>query len=119
MGHRLSPGPPAVRVWVARVTGALLPEVVARSIPRTRAMASMCYQRSLRTVPTLQGMMMFRILVSDRGLVVDARATADYVQNQALSECMRTLFMRIRFPQTAGRGQTLIELRIRFDQPES
>ena len=81
--------------------GRLPEDAVRQTIGRSVGGLKACYERSLRSSPTLSGGLTVEIEVDDEGRVISASATNNEV-GQEVSECVVGRLRSLRFPAPAG-----------------
>lgn len=61
-----------------------------------------CYERELRTDPTISGRLQLRFTITPTGGVSSARATENTTRSDALASCATNVISRLRFPAPEG-----------------
>ena len=106
---------PAVTLGRAEVTGHLDSEIIRRVIRRHRRGMQACYERQLRSDPTIEGRLVVRFTITPDGDVAIAIITENDTSDSDLGDCVLAELRRMTFPES----DTSIEVTYPFlFQPE-
>ena len=87
-------------------------------IKRNMAQIRYCYQRKLKTSPTLAGKITVKFVVTKDGMVSPATTAASTMASSAVESCINGRFMKFQFSQPKGGGIVLVSYPFIFS-PES
>ncbi|MCB9735842.1 MAG: serine/threonine protein kinase [Deltaproteobacteria bacterium] len=85
-----------------KVSGELDPGDVYRVIDGSIGKIQQCYERELRTKPSLSGKITFRWTVTEAGSVTAVREVTSTLGDPAVSACIQGVLKRLRFPKPKG-----------------
>lgn len=85
-----------------KIKGELDPGDVYRVIDGSIGKIQQCYERELRTKPSLSGKITFRWTVTEAGSVSGVREVTSTLGDPAVSACVQGVLRRLRFPKPKG-----------------
>ena len=86
----------------ANVSGRLAPEVIRRIVRRNINQIKFCYEKSLKTNPTLEGTINVRFVIGQDGSVKTANAQGSSFPDPSVTSCVTKVIFRMQFPQPEG-----------------
>lgn len=105
MARRVDPAP-AVRIGAAVAVGDLDKNLIKRYIRQQLARLRYCYEKQLRTNPTLAGTVTARFTVGPDGKVVEV--TAAGMNHPVVESCVADVIRTIQFPAANGGGNVVV-----------
>lgn len=93
----LSPGTP-------QVMGALAPEVIRRIVRARFAALRVCYEKGLKSNPTLGGRVNVKFVINQEGAVATAQDAGSTLSDAAVVSCIVGAFKAMTFPKPDGGG---------------
>lgn len=93
--------PPSVRMGATKVSGRLPPEVIQRIVRQHFGRFRLCYENSLRSDPTLEGMVTVAFTIDPKG-EVSATSHTTTMKDEAVGKCVERVFTGLSFPQPEG-----------------
>lgn len=93
---------PKVRMGATQVSGRLSPDAILPTVRRSFGRLRACYENGLRTSPGLQGRVAMRFVISHDGSVASAANAGSNLQDTDVLECVRRVFLSMRFPPPEG-----------------
>lgn len=90
------------------VSGSMAKSVVGRNIRRNTTRIRYCYERALKSRPTLNGKLVVELVIAANGRVTSARAAEDTLKDAATVQCILKMLQRIRFPKPSGGGEVVV-----------
>lgn len=96
------------------VQGPMEPEVVRRLLMRHQHQFTYCYERELRSNPSLRGRVEMAFTIGEGGVVGSAFRRASTLQSPAVENCLAARLMRMRFPDPLGEGSVAVRYVVAF-----
>ncbi len=112
LGNRKAYAPKVVAAK-AVVTGSLSKEIIQRVIRRRRNSVRYCYEKALKSNPTLQGKLVLKLIILATGRVT-AKIGEDTLKDGKVAECVAKQAARWRFPKPAGGGTVVVSYPFMF-----
>ncbi|WP_437275102.1 AgmX/PglI C-terminal domain-containing protein [Sorangium sp. So ce375] len=107
---------PMVRMGATQVSGRLPPEVIQRIVRQNFGRFRLCYERGLQRDPDLQGRVVVRFTIDQRGAIVNARDGGSDLPDGTVVSCVVRGFHDVIFPAPEG-GNVDVVFPIRFSPP--
>jgi TonB family protein len=92
--------------------------VVVRMIQTRQAAIRACYERELRSDPTLHGSIRISLTIQESGAVVDVRATENSMGNAEVASCIADVIQRFRFTPGPDGGSVTFQFPFAFEPQE-
>lgn len=83
-------------------------EVIRETMGRYSSQMRFCYERSLKSRPSLQGSVVVHFTIGPTGTVLEASTHDSTLGDQELERCLETRVRNLRFPKPKG-GQAVVE----------
>lgn len=96
------------------ILGTLDKDVIDAVVKRNMNQVRYCYQRELTKVPTLEGKIVVKFVITKDGTVSSAVTKASTMASPAVEECVNGRFMRMQFPQPTGGGIVIVSYPFTF-----
>ncbi len=92
--------------------------VVVRMIQTRRAAIRTCYERELRSDPTLHGSIRISLTIQESGAVEDVRAIENSMGNAEVASCITNMIQRFRFTPGPDGGSVTYQFPFAFEPAE-
>ncbi len=90
------------------ILGALEMSLVDAVVQRHKAQIQYCYERELKSDPSLAGRVVVKFVVAKDGSVSSATTKSSTMGSPAVEGCINGRFMRMRFPEPKGGGIVIV-----------
>ena len=90
------------------ILGALDKSLVDAVIKRHLNAIRYCYERELRTNPSLTGKVVVKFVIAKDGTVATAEIKSSTLTNSPVEQCLVGRFIRMQFPAPAGGGIVVV-----------
>lgn len=112
-GHTKRPtGGGVARSW-DECTGDIPRAEASRVVGEFRVQIQNCYERQLKTNPTLEGTMTLAVRIAPDGRVDGTQVTGS-LHNREVFACVRGVAARMRFPAPGGRDCAMVQVPFNF-----
>ncbi len=96
------------------ILGAMNREELVAVVNRHMNQIQYCYQRELRSNPTLSGKIVQKFVIANTGEVTSAHKKTSTVGSSAVEDCVTGRFMRMKFPPRMGAGMAIVSYPLVF-----
>ena len=108
----------AARQGSAHLSGPLDKDEIRAVVRKKSAEVRYCYEDALSTVPTLEGDVLVRFVISVTGAVASARVTSSTLGSEAVEECMIERVKAWTFPKVNGGGTVVVNYPFAFSSAD-
>jgi len=109
LGDHVVKSPPAVRMaGPTTVSGRIPSEVIQRIVRQNFGRFRMCYERGLKSNPTLSGRVAVRFAIDRRGTVATTSNAGSDLPDSAVVSCVVSSFAGMSFPEPEGGIVTVV-----------